>query len=296
MIYNQLLCIASHLNRTYDINQKGSRSIWPHHDADHNGLSVISHQVSENVDRILHLRVDGLRNHHRRRQHLRNLFQSILAQMIPMLGQCFRQLAIIHVQHAIRQAYAFINPALAYDANFDPAAAARSVPCVYSSLKIFIFGQLILGLGTVACLYVLLLRLPVSLLLCLPLPGLLHEPVVLLYNGFAPVRLMLQHGPGFRVLSRDLFRQCLHLGHKPVDERHHLVHGLLEGIFIFRVFIGTGNKRPQRLRRGHGVIQRVRRQFLQGFLPAQLLAFDGLVLLLLLRHPALQVVSFRAPQ
>ena len=138
--------------------------------------------------------------------------------------------------------------------------------------------------------FFILLRAP------LPLPGLLHEPVVLLDNAFAPVRLMLQHGPGFRVLSRDLFRQCLHLGHKLVDERHHLVHGLLEGIFIFRVFIGTGNKRPQRLRRGHGVIQRVRRQFLQGFLPAQLLAFGGLVLLLLLRHSGLQVVSFRAPQ
>ena len=216
--------------------------------------------------------------------------------MIPMLGQCFRQLAIIHVQHAVRQSYAFINPALAYDANFDPAAAARSIPRINGSLKIFIFGQLILGLGTVACLYVLLLRLPVSLLLCLPLPGLLHKPVVLLYNAFSPVRLMLQHGPGFRVLSRDLFRQCLHLGHKPVDERHHLVHGLLEGIFIFRVFIGTGNKRPQRLRRGNGVIQRVRRQFLQGFLPAQLLAFGGLVLLLLLRHSGLQVVSFRISQ
>ena len=129
-----------------------------------------------------------------------------------------------------------------------------------------------------------------------PLPGLLHEPVVLLYNAFSPVRLMLQHGPGFRVLSRDLFRQCPHFGHKLVDERHHLVHGLLEGIFIFRVFIGTGNKRPQRLRRGNGVIQRVRRQFLQRFLPAQLLAFGGLVLLLLLRYPAVQVVSFRAPQ
>ena len=107
---------------------------------------------------------------------------------------------------------------------------------------------------------------------------------------------MLQHGPGFRVLSRDLFRQCLHLGHKPVDERHHLVHGLLEGIFIFRVFIGTGNKRPQRLRRSDGVIQRVRRQFLQGFLPAQFLAFDLLVLLLFLRYPAVQVVSFRISQ